>query len=59
VRHVARYNPVDWAVVASREALSGATRWGAVLPRLGFLLLTAVALGWLATRAFRTYQRSA
>jgi ABC-2 type transport system permease protein len=59
VRHVARYNPVDWAVVASRQALSADPAWGAVLPRLGFLTLLAVVLAWLATRAFRTYQRSA
>jgi ABC-2 type transport system permease protein len=59
VRHVARYNPVDWAVVASRQALSADTAWGAVLPRLGFLTLLAVVLAGLATRAFRTYQRSA
>jgi ABC-2 type transport system permease protein len=59
VQHVARYNPVDWAVVASREALSGSADAGAVLPRLGALIALAVVLGWLATRAFRTYQRSA
>ncbi len=35
VQHVARYNPVDWAVVASRQALSAGTQWGAVWPRLG------------------------
>jgi ABC-2 type transport system permease protein len=59
VRHVARYNPVDWAVTASREALSQHTAWGAVLPRIGWLALLALVMGWLATRAFRTYQRSA
>jgi ABC-2 type transport system permease protein len=59
VRHVARYNPVDWAVVASRQALSSGTQWGTVLPRLGFLVLLAAAMAWLATRAFRAYQRSA
>lgn len=59
VRHVARYNPVDWAVVASREALSGDPHWGAVLPRLGLLALLVLAMSWLATRAFRSYQRSA
>jgi ABC-2 type transport system permease protein len=59
VRHVARCNPVDWAVVASRQALSSGTQWGAVLPRLGFLVLLAAAMAWLATRAFRAYQRSA
>ena len=58
LRHVARYNPVDWAVVASRQALSAGTEWGAVWPRLGFLLLLAAVMSWLATRAFGSYQRS-
>ena len=58
VRHVARYNPVDWASTAARAALSAGTDWGVVLPRLGCLLALAVVMSWLATRAFRTYQRS-
>ena len=58
VRHVARYNPVDWAVVASRQALSAGTEWGAVWPRLGWLVLLTAVMAALATRAFRTYQRS-
>jgi len=58
VQHVARYNPVDWAVVASRQALSAGTEWGAVWPRLGFLAALASAMAWLATRAFRSYQAS-
>jgi ABC-2 type transport system permease protein len=58
VRHVARYNPVDWAATAGRAALSADPHWGAVLPRLGGLLALAVVLAWLATRAFRSYQRS-
>ncbi len=58
VRHVARYNPVDWAVVASRQALSAHTEWGAVWPRLGLLLALAATMAWLATRAFGSYQRS-
>jgi ABC-2 type transport system permease protein len=58
VQQVARYNPVDWAVVASREALSASTEWGAVLPRLGLLLALATVMAWLATRAFGVYQRS-
>lgn len=59
VQHVARYNPVDWAVVASRQALSSSPDWGAVWPRLGLLAALAGVMAWLATRAFRTYQRSA
>jgi ABC-2 type transport system permease protein len=58
VRDVARYNPIDWAVVSSRQALSGETAWGAVWPRLGLLLALAVVMAMLATRAFRAYQRS-
>ena len=55
---VARYNPVDWAVVASREALSPGTDWSVVAGRLGLLAALALVMAWLSTRAFRTYQRS-
>jgi ABC-2 type transport system permease protein len=58
VRDVARYNPVDWACTAARAALSADTDWGVVLPRLGALLGLAVVMAGLATRAFRSYQRS-
>jgi ABC-2 type transport system permease protein len=58
VRDVARFNPVDWAVVASREALSSDVDWGAVWSRLGLLAALAVLMAWLATRAFGSYQRS-
>jgi len=30
-----------------------------VLPRLGWLGVVAIVMAWLATRAFRSYQRSA
>jgi ABC-2 type transport system permease protein len=58
IQTVAGYNPVDWAVVASREALSMNPDWPAVLSRLGGLLAVALVMGWIATRAFRSYQRS-
>jgi ABC-2 type transport system permease protein len=58
VRHVARSNPIDWASTAAREALSAGTDWGVVLPRVGLLAALAVVMAWLATRAFRSYQRS-
>jgi ABC-2 type transport system permease protein len=61
VRDVARYNPVDWAVVASRGTLSpapGGTDWQDVGAHLGLLAALALVMAWLATRAFRTYQRS-
>ncbi len=58
VQDAARYNPVDWAVVAAREALSAGTDWGMVWSRLGLLAALAVLMAWLATRAFGSYQRS-
>jgi ABC-2 type transport system permease protein len=58
IQTVARYNPVDWAVVASRQALSSGTDWAAVGSRLGLLAALAVVMAALATRAFGTYQRS-
>jgi ABC-2 type transport system permease protein len=58
VRGVARYNPVDWAVVAARESLQAGTDWGVVGLRLGLLAGLAVLMAGLATRAFAAYQRS-
>ncbi len=54
----AKYNPLDWAVVASRETLLGSPDWGMVWPRLGALAVLAVAMAWAATRTFGAYQRS-
>jgi ABC-2 type transport system permease protein len=58
LRTIATYNPLDWAVVVSREGLAAATDWAAVWPRLGALAALAVVMSWLATQAFRAYQRS-
>jgi ABC-2 type transport system permease protein len=58
VQQIARYNPMEWAVVISRQTLSTGPDWGTVLPRLGWLGLLALVMAWLATRAFRSYQRS-
>jgi len=58
IQTVSTYNPVDWTVVASRQALSANPDWGAIWPRLGGLLAVALLGVWLATRAFRSYQRS-
>jgi len=58
IRAVARLNPVDWAVVAGRSALSASPDWNLVSSRIALLTACALAMGWLATRAFRTYQRS-
>lgn len=59
VGRVARYNPVDWAAVACREALHSAPDWGVVLGRTGLLLALATVMGLVASRTYRLYQRSA
>jgi ABC-2 type transport system permease protein len=58
MRDVAGYNPANWAVQAAREAIAVSPDWPFVLARLGYLALFALLSGWLATQAFRTYQRS-
>ena len=58
VQDIARYNPVNWAVAASREALLASPDWSVVWSRLGFLAAFAAVMAWLATRAFGSYQRS-
>jgi ABC-2 type transport system permease protein len=59
IRSVARFNPLEWAVVAGREALTAQdVDWGLVGSRLGFLLALLVVCFAIATRAFRAYQRA-
>jgi ABC-2 type transport system permease protein len=58
VQDVAKFNPVNWAVVASREALSASIDWGFVLVRMGGLAIVSVVCVFAAQRAFRSYQKS-
>jgi ABC-2 type transport system permease protein len=58
IRAIARFNPVNWAVSAARDALSGHPAWGTVGSYAGFLAITVVVSAALSTRAFRAYQRS-
>jgi ABC-2 type transport system permease protein len=58
IQTAARFNPMDWAVVVGREALSANPDWAAVWPRAVALAALATVMGWLATRAFGVYQRS-
>jgi ABC-2 type transport system permease protein len=55
---VSRFNPVTWVLEASREVLAGSDAWVPVLWQMGALLLLAAICAWLATWAFRAYQRS-
>jgi ABC-2 type transport system permease protein len=53
---LARYNPVDWAIRAGREAAGAGTDWTAVAGWCGLLAAFAIACLLLATRAFGAYQ---
>ncbi|HEV7655994.1 MAG TPA: ABC transporter permease [Mycobacteriales bacterium] len=55
---IARWNPVDWAVVIGRQALAQDVDWGLVGTRLAALAALAVVAAALAARAFSSYQRS-
>jgi ABC-2 type transport system permease protein len=59
VGNVARFNPFEWSVVAGRQALQDAPDWAAIWGNLGLLAALTVVMTWLATLAFRAYQRSA
>ena len=58
IQDVARFNPLNWAVVAARSALSAAPDWTVVWSRLGLLAAVATIMAVLAGRAFGAYQRS-
>lgn len=58
VGRVAAANPVEWAVVAAREAMLTHPDWGTVGTRLGLLAAAAAVMGLLSARAFRVYRKS-
>ena len=58
IRTVAKFNPVNWAVEASRSAAMQKIDWGLVGSRVGLLAVLALASAVFATRAFTKYQNS-
>jgi len=58
IRDVARFNPVNWAVTASRTVASAGTDWGLVGEHAALLAALLLVCGWVATRALRVYQRA-
>ena len=58
IQSVAKFNPVNWAVVAARGAAMQKIDWGLVAGRLGLLAALTVVCMVFATRAFSRYQRS-
>jgi len=55
---VAKFNPVDWAASAARNATMQSFDWGLVGLRLGLLAALTALAAFFATRAFGVYQRS-
>jgi ABC-2 type transport system permease protein len=55
---IARCNPLNWAVIAGRDALAAHPDWAAVGARLSGLLALAVVCVTISVATFRTYQKS-
>ena len=58
IRHISDFNPVNWAVLAGRGAVSSHPDWGLVASRSACLAALLLACLAFATRAFQSYQRS-
>jgi ABC-2 type transport system permease protein len=54
----ARFNPLNWAVEASRSAVNSGTDWGSVGTHLGLLAGLLVVCMAFAMRTVRSYQKS-
>ena len=54
IAHVADFNPVNWAVVAGRSAVSSSADWGLIAARAGFLVaLLALSVAFATRRSGR------
>ena len=58
MRWAAKFNPVQWGVVTTREMANTSTDWGAVATYLGLLVAFTAATTAFATWAFRAYRRT-
>jgi len=58
IRGVARFNPVNWAARAMRNAILYGGYWGPTAVYLCLLVAVAAATSLFATWCFRAYQRS-
>ena len=58
IETVARFNPIDWAAVTSREVLATDSDWGVVAWRVGLVAILAVLMSVVGTRSFRSYRRN-
>jgi ABC-2 type transport system permease protein len=58
IQDIARYNPANWAIEAGRSALTSSATSTTVVSYALYLLVFAGVCTWIATLAFRSYQRS-
>ncbi|WP_331767464.1 hypothetical protein [Embleya sp. NBC_00896] len=58
IRVVARFNPIDWALVSARSAMRDSPDWSLVLSRGAALTALAVFAVWLSMRTFGVYRKS-
>jgi len=58
IQHVSRFNPVNWGVVAARNAVVNGGEWWTSGQFLLFLVAAAAVTTGFATWSFRAYQRS-
>ena len=58
MRWAARFNPVEWGVVAAREAMMPGTDWSRVGVYVGLLVAATVVTASFGTWAFRAYRRT-
>jgi ABC-2 type transport system permease protein len=53
-----KFNPLNWAVEAGRDAVTANPDWGSIAGKTGLLVAFLILCGVFAVRAFRTYQRA-
>jgi ABC-2 type transport system permease protein len=58
MQQAAKFNPVNWGVIAAREVVLPGTDWDSVGLHLALLLALSVATAAFATWTFRAYQRT-
>jgi ABC-2 type transport system permease protein len=58
MQDAAKFNPVNWGVIAAREVVLPGTDWNSVALHLALLFALSVATAAFATWTFRAYQRT-
>ncbi len=58
MRIASRFNPVNWGVIAARQAVLPGTSWAAIGTHLGYLVALSAVMAAFATWTFRAYQRT-